>query len=266
MTVCINCTTLPRVREANCLPLIYNTLGEFIMFYSKTIAQQRFQIFGDLHGTKKWRTLLDTSADKIIFLGDYVDSHAEISDRQIVDNLCDLLLLKINYEDKVVLLWGNHDLAYFRPDVFKCSGHRPSYELTLHKLFKTNYELLQAAYQQKNYLFTHAGLSRRFWQDDVRGEETDYAHALNYKFLFEPAVFGKASHYRGGAGNYGSIFWADIHEFYARSNWIAGLNQIVGHQPVRWITFHKWQNSTMLWLDTWSNPNSSTDAVLELEI
>ncbi|GBR73559.1 putative phosphoesterase [Candidatus Termititenax aidoneus] len=244
------------------------------MFYLKIVAQSRLQVFGDLHGTERWKTLLDTSADKIIFLGDYVDSHGEISEMQIVYNLYDLLALKKNYEDKIVLLWGNHDVAYFLPDVFKYVGlHTSNYRSTLQKLFKSNYEFFQAAYQQKNYLFTHAGLHKRFWQNDLQSEGTDYARMLNYRFLLEPEIFCKASWYRLGAGDYGSIFWADKREFVDEhtnlprpENWLSGLIQVVGHQPVPEITDCTWQNSTMTWLDTWSNHHSDADAVLELEI
>jgi hypothetical protein len=244
------------------------------MFYLKIVAlPRRAQVFGDLHGTKKWKTLLDTSADKIIFLGDYVDSHSGISETQIIYNLYDLLELKKAYEDKVILLWGNHDVTYFLPDVFKCVGfHTSGYESVLQKLFKRNYELFQAAYQQENYLFTHAGLHKRFWQNDLRGEGTDYARMLNYKFLLEPEIFYKASRYRLGDGDYGSIFWADKREFIDENtdwpkpeNWLSGLIQVVGHQPVERITSYDRQdlNSKMIWLDTWSYPGDA-DAVLEI--
>jgi predicted phosphodiesterase len=250
------------------------------MFYLKIVAlpPQRIQVFGDLHGTEKWQTLLDTSVDKIIFLGDYVDSHGErISDKQIVNNLCDLLLLKIDYADKVVLLWGNHDVAYFQPDVFSCSGSRIycSYGTAIHELLETNQELFQAAYQQKNFLFTHAGLTRRFWRETLRAAGDNYAAALNRAFLKNCSLFNLASHYRGGGGDYGSIFWADKREFIDENtdlpkleNWLSGLIQVVGHQPVKRITSYKEQdsNSEMIWLDTWSYPGSSADAALELEI
>jgi predicted phosphodiesterase len=249
------------------------------MFYLKIVAlPRRIQVFGDLHGTEKWQTLLDTSADKIVFLGDYVDSHDKrISNRQIINNLCDLLLLKTDYADKVVLLWGNHDVAYFRPDVFSCSGSRIdcSYGAAVHELLETNQELFQAAYQQEKCLFTHAGLTRRFWRETLRDTGDDYAAALNRAFVKNCALFNLTSYYRGGSGDYGSIFWADKREFIDANtdwpkpeNWLSGLIQVVGHQPVERVTSYDRQdlNSKMIWLDTWSYPGSSADAALELEI
>jgi predicted MPP superfamily phosphohydrolase len=232
-----------------------------------TALPQRIQVFGDLHGVDKWQTLLNTSADKIIFLGDYVDSHEEISDKQIVNNLYDLLALKMDYGDKVVLLWGNHDLSYLLPRIFRCSGYRISYARKLAALFSKNFDLFQPAYQENNWLFTHAGLTRWFWRYDLRGAGSDYAGTLNQLFAENHALFNQASFYRGGDKNYGSIFWADRQEFiYDLSNWLEGLNQVVGHQPVPRITVNKVQGATMIWLDTWTHPNSAEDAMLEITV
>lgn len=45
--------------------------------------------------------------DKIIFIGDYVDSF-NIDDMSISANLFDIISLKEKYPEKIILLWGNH--------------------------------------------------------------------------------------------------------------------------------------------------------------
>ena len=47
-------------------------------------------IIPDVHGEIKWQELIDLSCDKIIFLGDYVDSFT-ITNEQIINNLKQLV-------------------------------------------------------------------------------------------------------------------------------------------------------------------------------
>ena len=49
--------------------------------------------------------------DRFIFMGDYVDS-PDIDNLSMKKNLMDIIGLKKKYPDKVVLLWGNHDIHY----------------------------------------------------------------------------------------------------------------------------------------------------------
>ncbi|MDR1998127.1 MAG: metallophosphoesterase [Candidatus Margulisbacteria bacterium] len=228
---------------------------------------RKLQVFGDLHGRSLWQDKLDVSAAKIIFLGDYVDEFA-LTDEQILDNLTALLAFKQSNPEKVVLLWGNHDLAYLLPKTFSCSGYRPSYARKVRKMLASNFALFQAAYQQENWLFTHAGLSRQFWQNELQGAGAEYAAALNEMFKYKFDRFALASGYRGGAAEYGSIFWADLREFVNADtwtprpeSWLGGLNQVVGHHPVSRKKTYEYAGSKMTWIDTWSYPYYKEDAV-----
>ena len=49
--------------------------------------------------------------DKVVFLGDYVDSFT-ISNIASYENLKDIIRLKKRDPNKVVLLLGNHDIQY----------------------------------------------------------------------------------------------------------------------------------------------------------
>ena len=66
-------------------------------------------VLGDLHGRTIWKDIIEKeNPDKIIFLGDYVSTHDDISGIQQIDNLEDILTYKENNLDKVILLRGNH--------------------------------------------------------------------------------------------------------------------------------------------------------------
>lgn len=69
-------------------------------------------VCGDIHGRKFWKKPCENIEpyDKVIFLGDYLDPYdfEHISVPQAIVNFEDILELKKNNMDKVVLLLGNH--------------------------------------------------------------------------------------------------------------------------------------------------------------
>ena len=71
----------------------------------------RYITIGDIHGRDDWQAINIRNYDKIIFIGDYVDSF-EKSDFAILENLKKIISLKKRHPDKVVLLLGNHDVQY----------------------------------------------------------------------------------------------------------------------------------------------------------
>ena len=77
---------------------------------------QKFVIIPDVHGEDFWKKSIDLVAKKhyvAIFLGDYFDTYyANISRDQELRNFQEILDFKEADPDKVMLLLGNHDLAY----------------------------------------------------------------------------------------------------------------------------------------------------------
>ena len=64
---------------------------------------------GDTHGRTIWKDIIEKeNPDKVIFLGDYVSTHDNISSTQQLNNLEDILAYKEDNLDKVILLRGNH--------------------------------------------------------------------------------------------------------------------------------------------------------------
>ena len=68
-------------------------------------------VIGDIHGRDIWKEIVKQEYDKVIFLGDYLDSYDLPVDKQR-QNLIDILEFKANNRDKVELLIGNHDFQY----------------------------------------------------------------------------------------------------------------------------------------------------------
>ena len=71
-------------------------------------------ILGDTHGRTTWKEILNKEKefDKFIFIGDYLDTHENITGEQQLENFKDIRKFKEDNKDKVVLLFGNHDFHY----------------------------------------------------------------------------------------------------------------------------------------------------------
>ncbi|MCK9429806.1 MAG: metallophosphoesterase, partial [Candidatus Omnitrophica bacterium] len=199
---------------------------------------------GDTHGNNVLDRIVPGDFDKIIFLGDYVDSFT-VSDEDIINNLYSLIEFKKTYPDKVELLLGNHDLQYlFNDDTkFRCSGRRESYAFLLHNIFQHNLNSFKVAYQMQNYLWTHAGISNGFW-DEYTSDSILYngitdelnigckfkLDFLRINFLLADTIndlffnsqrdvelLSTVGYRRGGHNKFGGIFWADKNELHCRA-------------------------------------------------
>lgn len=200
---------------------------------------------GDIHGRPYWKRIDISKYDKIIFVGDYVDSFP-FNDQDILSNLLDIIELKKNNLDKVVLLLGNHDIQYmYLNEGFGCSGYRPSMAATLKHVFMENKKLFQMAHQIDNYIWTHAGISSvwfDFNKDEIKEfsdkfEAENLVDAIN-KMMFTNTnrILHQVGRKRSGRYPSGGITWADRDE--TKNNYIDGFHQIVGHSPIDVIT--KW--------------------------
>lgn len=227
---------------------------------------------GDLHGRpyNKYLTNIE-KYDKIIFLGDYVDSFY-LSDIEIIDNLKKLIQFKKDNLNKVELLIGNHDFQYmgYLRQADHCSGFRYSYSAELYKIFNDNKELFKVAYQYKNTLFTHAGLTADYFQQlswsNLKNiinfeisENNTYADILNKILIVNPYSLWSIGSARGGY-SFGSCLWADMTEFLSSINgryttklasWhlLKNLSCVQGHQPVIEVIKLEDDNRQYIWCD-----------------
>jgi hypothetical protein len=224
--------------------------------------RKKFIAIGDIHGRDIWKSIDPDHYEKIIFVGDYVDG--PLSDNEVVKNLQDIIDFKINFNDKVILLIGNHDLQYFLWDVFnpyECSGFRRHLQPLLTEIFRINSELFQIAYQIDNFLFTHAGVSIGWYnycreiieEYENKFETKSLADTLNVIFKSKNTkILHLVSTIRGGIYEFGGITWADKSETYYYP--LPGYHQIVGHSRVQYIdTVIKDDATKITYIDVLSN-------------
>lgn len=227
----------------------------------------KYLIVPDVHGRDFWRepvykTLQETDA-KIIFLGDYVDpyydefydgdedkwlveginSWDDLSD-YVVKTLTDIINLKKQYPDRIILLLGNHDCGYAISTIICKSRHeRPKHADILRKLFHKNRDLFQLAHEDYindiHYIFSHAGINTKYAYDCF-GNKVNENNVVdlfnkayeedNYGILESLGLF---SHWRGGwRTDYGSLVWADAREFLQDNQDAYGFS-IVGHTQLK---------------------------------
>lgn len=234
---------------------------------------KRIITIGDLHGRTIWKDFADikfllyAEPDaagfggfvpeyyKYVFLGDYCDSFTITSD-QIRENLLELIRFKMLYPEHVILLWGNHDLQYWINDPWKkmdgtVSGYRPESHFDLFDIFNTNRDLFQFAYQEGNYLWTHAGVNFSWYHNifakEIKGRDMDdmnVAEQLNVAFRYKLDCLFDIDFYRGGHKKIGGPLWCD--KKLVDKNPLKNTHQIVGHSPVSDIDTYKLSESTSI--------------------
>ena len=197
-------------------------------------------VIGDLHGRDCWKDVIDREGiNKVIFIGDYCDSF-DYSDIEILHNLNKIINYKLENPNKVELLIGNHELHYIYYPNYKCSGFRPTMMHDLGHLLNKNINLFKIAYKHDNYLFTHAGVTKKWLNKNINmlkgyGLNEDLNNideALNnINETSNRWILNTYNEKRGGMRyDLGGPTWADKSEtwFDAVPNFI----QVVGHTPV----------------------------------
>ena len=207
-------------------------------------------IIPDVHGRDFWRYPIKEEWDKIIFLGDYTDPYpGEAPQSEVFANIIDIVDFKDKNPDKVILLWGNHDLPYWCEEYRKQLDYWCRHDNLRHNdietFFNENIDKFQWAYQEGKFLFTHAGINNGFAK--LLGEEYGKVNAdvINRFFNKEKnrMLLAMVSFYRGGYDRFSSPVWADVREHYGviPNKYIKDYYQIFGH------TYSKQQIITNNW-------------------
>lgn len=211
---------------------------------------------GDIHGREIWKDFADIRTllyaepdaagfgafvpeyDKYIFAGDFVDSFT-VSNNVIRENLLEIIRFKTLYPNHVVLLWGNHDVEYWKnlpwlPMKGTISGFRPEAHFELFEIFNRNRDLFQLAYQEKNYLFTHAGVHYGWYHfvfmKAIKGmgmDDMNIADQLNTAFDCRLECIFDNDFHRGGTKKVGGPLWCSKHLI--EKKLLKYTHQIVGH-------------------------------------
>ena len=191
-------------------------------------------VIGDVHGLTYWKKAVEENPDsRIVFVGDYLDPYEKIPNEQLINNLNEIIQLKKERSDDVILLLGNHDLHYFCLDILPGSSGRYNYEIEkeVEMIFNDNQDLFAYAFQDGNQLFTHAGVAHGWFMNEFKGDlAKNIADQLNNPLPEQKCALHQAGEARGGSWcSVGGIFWADISEL---GNPLQGFKQYVGHNRV----------------------------------
>jgi predicted phosphodiesterase len=181
-------------------------------------------VIPDVHGRTFWKDAVDKhleECDKVIFLGDYLDEYPDenITRKQSKENFKEIINLKENNRDKVILLLGNHDLHYMHREFTRSSRYSSSNAYSYKQMFLSHESFFKIAHEEmindKKYLFTHAGVMKSWYErnKEIIGELT--TDNINKLQGFRNGILSLAevSKYRSWIGEKsGSPLWSDVRE------------------------------------------------------
>jgi 3',5'-cyclic AMP phosphodiesterase CpdA len=238
--------------------------------------------FGDIHGRDCWKNIIfggdlefqnwcedptDLDYEKIIFIGDYVDSY-DIMAPDIFLNLKDILKFKITAPDKVVLLFGNHDWQYIANQMY--SGFTFEMSFDYKTFFLENLHHFNLAYYQKvgdrDVIWVHAGITitwiEEFFVDykerldrvgltlneENRNDPEFIVECLNFALQTLCRKLNDVGYESGGSHGTGGPIWARIKSLYRDP--LPNITQIVGHTHMRDILhFEAWNKANIIMVD-----------------
>src|ERR1035437_1847017 len=147
-------------------------------------------VVSDIHGVDIWKKIVSDNddADKFIFIGDYFDSFNITGEKQI-HNFKDIIAYKKSNTDKVILLIGNHDWHYIMMGRHY-SGFQKGFQYYIREELEsaTKEGLMQICYIHDNYLFSHAGVTKT-WCENNDVDLNNIEQSINDLFTYKPRVF-----------------------------------------------------------------------------
>lgn len=194
---------------------------------------------GDCHGRNNWEKIVadNPDAEKIVFIGDYFDSF-DVNFEEQMDNFLKIIAFKDANPDKVVLLIGNHEFHYIANEQY--SGYQDRFDASIRAVIERAIDMdyLQMAYQNEDYLFTHAGVTLTWYMNnyDVRDSSEFLADEINDIFRKHPEAFKFTP--STGLDNTGdsitqSPIW--VRPRALLSDCFEGFKQVVGHTHQRGV-------------------------------
>lgn len=228
-------------------------------------------VIGDIHGRHTWKEIVvKHPEDTIVFLGDYGDPYEPMANEEIISNLREIIQFKRNNPERVVLLLGNHDMHYIFPEFPQGSRYNRNMLYKYRDLFEENRSLFQFAWHSGNTLFTHAGVTNSWWNEDFKGapyqDAGSVAEQLNNPFPPQLRTLFQVGYNRGGYSRNGGIFWADIEE--TAEDPLNRIYQVVGHTRIKDVyTVEKSPSTKITFCDCLSNTQSnSLDCVYVIKL
>lgn len=187
-------------------------------------------IVPDVHGRSFWHRAeeLVNDVDKIIFLGDYLDPYGYegITFDMALEEFEKILEFKDKYNDKVVLLIGNHDCHYISTSFMDCSRLNYLKRQDIHELYMKHIDKFNLVWEYDKWLFSHAGVHQE-WMELCQFTIDDLKDFKTFREENFPSL-ACLSFYRGGWNAVGSCVWADLRES-LKHELLPEFHHIVGH-------------------------------------
>lgn len=199
----------------------------------------------DIHQTEYYKKFIKDfydTVDKIVFLGDYFDTHTPkdpnvVPTEKAIENFEEIVYMA-KTDDKVDALGGNHDFEYITDD--RTNTYQYVYCKKIERVLRKNIDLLKVAVEYDDYVFSHAGISINFLSrfgmveenDGILTPKKDTIEQLNRKLIKEGGDFLSFSPFdRSGYGESttSSPIWIRPRSLLADA---AFKKQVVGHTAV----------------------------------
>jgi len=193
-------------------------------------------IIGDIHGHNSWKELikLNPDATEFVFLGDYFDSFS-VSHVEQIHNYKEIIAWKESTDVKVTMLIGNHDFHYMSECGGRYGGYNSWHAPEIGELLRETKEHLQAAYQVDKFLFTHAGVSKE-WYEANFPEDGDIAEQINDLWSYDKRSFNHSGMEMYGNYDGEGPMWIRP-EALKRNQLNDTIVQVVGHTHKHQIEF-----------------------------
>lgn len=191
-------------------------------------------VLGDTHGRQDWKKIVEQSFDRVIFIGDYYDTHDNITPLEQLENLREIIEFKEANPDKVVLLIGNHDYHYWPGIEERYSGYQPQMRASFEYELREYGHLFQMTHEQDGILFSHAGVTEQFLKDKRLTKDDPHfllVDQINDLFKHQPRQFGFYGYDPYGDDITQSPIWVRPHSL--MKDRVDGYKQIVGHTTMR---------------------------------
>ena len=193
---------------------------------NKKLTKKRIVVLGDIHGRTVWKDIIaKEQPDQVIFLGDYVSTHEDVSDEQQVENLKEILRYKDEHPE-TILLRGNHDMQHLGYESIEISGYFPGVALEMEQLKDEFLAKTQWIHVMGNTVFSHAGISQAWLE--TNGLTLDVINSLDPSGLFG----FNASDPHDFSGNSPEQPPTWIRPMALIGEMIPDYDQVVGHTPV----------------------------------
>lgn len=230
-------------------------------------------VIGDIHGNSGWKNIVDRhqDADEFIFVGDYLDPYRDSTLTNFMQrintlaNFKDIVKFRDENPDKVVLLFGNHDIHYFSAEI-PCSRYDEFYVDYASSKFRElfNQKKIKVAHGFEGVIVSHAGISP-YWFHKNTGETMDSLSNTQIVDKVNQLAYDKLSAFyfdmndKSWCGEYEfqSPMWIRPETLRFCISSLKGnkkINQVVGHTKVPYICDNGFKHS--LWMvDVQSSKN-----------